>query len=239
MKKLVRLLITSRVGAAARSGLRKSAFGRKLLGAVANNISKSYEQHFHEAIVGGVGPGDVVWDVGANVGLYTKIFLDSVGPSGRVVAFEPAPASAERCRALGPSDERLKVVEAALSDAPGTANFDIVDDTAVTNRLSETASAGSHTVRVTTGNAILAETGVAPNSIKIDVEGFELHVLRGLSDVLARPELRTLFIEVHFALLEAGGVKDAPKQIEATLKPLGFELNWVDFSHVVARRVRS
>lgn len=46
-----------------------------------------------------IKPGDVIWDVGANVGYYTRKFSDSVGPAGQVFAFEPFPATAARLRA--------------------------------------------------------------------------------------------------------------------------------------------
>lgn len=44
---------------------------------------RTYEEEFGNAMLGEVRPGDVVWDVGANVGLYTRKFIDKVGPSGR------------------------------------------------------------------------------------------------------------------------------------------------------------
>jgi hypothetical protein len=77
----------------------------------------------------------------------------------------------------------------------------------------------------------------APTVIKLDVEGFEVHALRGMPNVLRQPQLRKLFIEVHFTLLERNGTKDGPKQIAALLEPAGFKLDWLDFSHVVATRL--
>ncbi|NEQ84963.1 MAG: FkbM family methyltransferase [Moorea sp. SIO2I5] len=44
--------------------------------------------------------------------------------------------------------------------------------------------------------------GYYPNILKIDVEGFEIEVLKGMQTVLASSTLRAVFIEVHFKLLE-------------------------------------
>ena len=49
--------------------------------------SGSYEEGVHKALAGAVRPGDVVWDVGANVGIYTEQFCSWVGQDGFVVAF--------------------------------------------------------------------------------------------------------------------------------------------------------
>ena len=241
MNTVLHAVIASPIGVAMRSFLRRSQAGRSILARVAANFHHTYEERFHEAIVSALRPGDVVWDVGANVGLYTKLFLDAVGSSGRVIALEPSPASAAECRALAmPDDRRLIIIEAAVSDTPGVAQLAVHGATATYNRIGDqTATAPMHDVRLVSGDIILAETGAAPTLVKIDVEGYELKVLRGMRSVLEGPQLRTLFIEVHFGLLESEGVRDAPRQIEALLVPYGFVLDWVDFSHVVARRMPS
>ena len=54
-------------------------------------LSRVYEEKFSQALLSNVRPGDIVWDIGANLGFYTQQFLERVGTSGRIVAFEPAP----------------------------------------------------------------------------------------------------------------------------------------------------
>ncbi len=49
-------------------------------------LSKPYEERFHQSLLNAIRQGDVVWDIGANVGVYTVLFADRVGPSGTVVA---------------------------------------------------------------------------------------------------------------------------------------------------------
>ena len=72
-----------------------------------------------------LNPGDVFYDVGANVGFFTLIGARRVGESGRVVAFEPAPttrAALERNVRLN-GFANVDIVEAAVSDAAGSATF--------------------------------------------------------------------------------------------------------------------
>ena len=61
---------------------------------------RTYEEKFHHQISAELRQGDVVWDVGANLGYYTNIFAEKTGSTGRVFAFEPvAHTYEELCRA--------------------------------------------------------------------------------------------------------------------------------------------
>jgi hypothetical protein len=71
--------------------------------------------------------------------------------------------------------------------------------------------------------------------VKIDVEGFEPEVIRGMPNVLR--SVRAAFVEVHFAILENRGMLQAPSDIVAELRSLGFTtIKWVDASHIMALR---
>jgi hypothetical protein len=72
--------------------------------------------------------------------------------------------------------------------------------------------------------------------IKIDVEGAEIEVLRGMQKVLTSSDLRAIFIEVHSQILEQNGYHDAIKIITQILNNNGFNINWTDFSHIEAIR---
>src|SRR5439155_7240762 len=50
------------------------------------------ESHILRELLRALKPGDVVWDVGANVGMYAMLIARAVGPAGRVCAFEPSRA---------------------------------------------------------------------------------------------------------------------------------------------------
>ncbi len=124
-------------------------------------------------------PGDVVYDVGAHVGLYTLVSSGRVGAEGHVYAFEPSPRNVRYLRQHIELNclENCTIIEAAVSDRSGWHHFDpTVHDTA--GYVSET---GPMIVRTLALDEFLsAEHGRRPpNAIKIDAEGAEMNVLSG------------------------------------------------------------
>ena len=81
---------------------------------------KNYEQAFDKAMFEAIKPCDVIWDVGANVGYYTRKFSDSVSSAGQVFAFEPFPATTARLRAELTRVETITVLPVALGAETGT-----------------------------------------------------------------------------------------------------------------------
>lgn len=201
----------------------------------------TYEDKFQTALLESVQPGECVWDVGANTGLYSKKFSAIVGPQGKVCAFEPSPLNLQTLRAETNSLANLEILPIALGEKETTALFQQGEDSlGATSRIVVDGSGSnpnSVTVSVSTGDILISAGKVpVPNLIKIDTEGFELEVLRGLGNTLGRPELRMLFIEVHFKLLRERGFPEAPREIEKMLETAGFSLRWPDASHLVAAR---
>ena len=126
-----------------------------------------------------VGPGDLAFDVGANIGSRTEILL-SIG--AHVIAFEPQPECAREI--LAHRNPRLTVVQKAVGEASGKARLYTQDATTHASFLPDWERGGKRTgtieVELTTLDASIAQYGV-PKFCKIDVEGAELSVLRGLS----------------------------------------------------------
>jgi FkbM family methyltransferase len=176
-------------------------------------------------------PGDCVWDIGANVGLYTRQFLELVGPAGQVVAFEPVPENAAQLRGLvfGP---QLTVVEAALADTDGRMSLIVSGESGETSHIGE--SSDGLTVRVARGDSMLEEGIRKPEVLKIDVEGFEGDVLDGLP--IALRSARNVVVEMHFAALTQRGMPEEPLRIVGLLRGHGFAVRWLDTSHLLAAR---
>ncbi len=208
----------------------------------------SYEEKFHREISAELRQGDMVWDVGANLGFYTRIFAERTGGTGHVVAFEPAPATYEKlCRET--SDYPwVQNEQIALSDFDGLSRM-LVPKSNIVGHLDGLDTVGhlesfvgeettgiSVDVRVMCGDSYWATSGMTPNLLKIDVEGFEDEVLAGMKSLLAAPELRAVFLEIHFEILESRGRSDAPMRIEKLLRSKGFTPRWVDRSHIAAKR---
>jgi FkbM family methyltransferase len=185
-----------------------------------------------------VRAGDCVWDIGANVGLYTELFADRVGTRGVVCAIEPSPECQKRLEGVREKvgGDRVRVVPAAFSDRDGEATLSLDSGpTGHTNQLS--ADGRGVTVRTMRGDTLLADGARAPNVMKVDVEGFEGDVLDGMTVTLKRPELRAVFVEVHFNELAKRQRANEPKRIVELLRSHGFRTKWVDASHVAALRV--
>lgn len=234
--------VTTRVSVMTRSLARRSGLLRWIVAARTRlrprKRRSAYEERFSGALLAAVRVGDCVWDVGANVGHYTGLLSAAVGHHGIVCAFEPAPACFAVLR--GAAAPNVRAFNLALGDREGEIGLSLAaDPLGDTHSLSFGSPSGASTVPVfvRTGDTLIADgTLPAPTVIKIDVEGFELEVIEGLSGTLAARTCRAVFLEVHFGLLEARGKRFAPAQIESRLGELGFRTSWVDASHLAARR---
>ncbi len=202
----------------------------------------SSEKRFGKLMLETIKEGDSVWDVGANVGLYEEAILEKVGAGGCVYAFEPNPESVAVMKDRFGTSGRLKIVNVGLSDAISTMSLYLNSDpTSVTASLSPQHVDDSdhaknvHLVDIITGDSF-AEVNGAPKVIKIDVEGFEVEVLRGLSEVIAGGVVRSICIEVHFREMEKRGVLKQFWQQNNSIVDCGYTAQWVDPSHVIYKR---
>lgn len=215
--------------------------GNPVLRAVYSNLvgRGDYEARFARELLTAMRPGDTVWDIGANVGVYAAQFAER--GAANVVCFEPAPAAVaalqNRFRETAEGTNAVRIVPVALADRRGVAVFSA--DGASPNNQIGAADGTKPTVevQVRSGDEAMTEFALpSPNLIKIDVEGYELEVIQGLSRVLSSKGLRSVFIEVHFSLLHQRELDRAPAAILQTLRQQGFDVNWVDPSHIGARR---
>jgi FkbM family methyltransferase len=143
-------------------------------------FNRSERKHFQEQtelLSQFIRPGDLVFDVGANIGTRAEIML-SLGAT--VVAFEPQPTCAREVRARG--NKRLTVIEAAVGATIGTAQLYLKKSSGQASLVAgwEGQEIGQLVVPVTTLDIEIKKFG-NPVFCKIDVEGFEAEVLFGLS----------------------------------------------------------
>jgi FkbM family methyltransferase len=133
-------------------------------------------------------PGDVVVDAGAHVGSFTVPLAHRVGPSGRVVAIEPAAITAELLYQnldLNDVAGTVDVVERVVSDDP--ARHRLVTHETNTGAWHFVADETSHDAQAATLDEIVADAlaGRRVRLIKIDVEGMELSALRSADATIA------------------------------------------------------
>lgn len=173
-----------------------------------------------------VREGDVVADVGANLGYYTVRFSRLVGPRGRVHAFEPSPRYRPRLvdhlRRNGCPDN-VTVSEFALSDREGEERL-----------FGDAVSASMHwvhdarqpaveeTIRLTTFDAYARAAGLERlDFVKVDIDGHEPRFLAGAAETLRRFRPAILIEFAQLNLLTAGSDVD---QLAAQLAALGYSL---------------
>ncbi len=240
---LSRLML--RVATDARSVARKLGILRPLA-AMRGRLNQvlgrdAYEYAFDNALCSAVREGDVVWDIGANVGLYTVPFSDLAGASGEVCAFEPTPACFRELTAAVEGKKNVRAFNVALGDTEGSLPMKLADEElgATHSLAASDEGPGGETIQVDVvrGDGLLVREKLrCPNVIKIDVEGFEEEVVRGLSEVLENSHCRAVLIEMHFGILEARGERHAPIRISELLESKGFRISWTDASHLSAVR---
>lgn len=152
--------------------------------------TRELEARMREFYARFVSPGQLCFDIGANWGNRTRVF-EALG--ARVLAVEPQRECARSLRATYFCNRRVKVLNVGAGAEKGTAQLlvattstvssmapDWVDAVSATGRFGDVAWVDRRTVRLTTLDALVKRYGT-PRFVKIDVEGFELEVLKGLT----------------------------------------------------------
>jgi FkbM family methyltransferase len=169
-----------------------------------------------------IKPGMTVLDVGANLGLYTYTLSRLVGDAGQVCAFEPEPALFQclerNCAANGLRNVRL--FNAAVGDASGTATISHSPVNSGDNRVWGDAAGTGPSVRIVTLDEALGAT--RPDFIKMDVQGYELKALRGMTRILR--DTPRLMVYLEFWPFGLRSVGDDPSSLLDLLTAESFAL---------------
>jgi FkbM family methyltransferase len=190
--------------------------------------------------------GQVVYDIGANIGVYTILAARQAGPNGKVYAFEPHAANFTRLIDNVIRNNLQDVVipcSLALDDEAGFSHFNYDSANAGTSNSQFSAGAGAslHTqgweiaeLKYATTIDRLMESGriASPHHIKIDVDGNEYRILRGMDRLLgssAAPltiqvelnephteEILAFLQARHYTLIEKHLTRSAMRRMEQT-----------------------
>ncbi len=182
------------------------------------------ERPILEFLISEAGPGQVVYDIGANVGLYTILLAKVVGEQGCVIAVEPDSESyqhlQENLQLNGLTN--VRALRKALGEQTNTSRLYRGEGNADSSlvRPPTGKDLGHQLVEVMRGDEwVQTQSLPPPKLIKIDVEGFEYAVLKGLQQTLAHPACELVCCEIHPQLLPAD-VK--PYAIIDFLQSIGF-----------------
>lgn len=153
-------------------------------------VNGTQESYKTDAFLKYFSPGDVFFDIGAHIGYYSAIAATINGPSGKIFAFEPRPMNARFFKKHMKINNftNVSLYEMAVGETDEDVRFDTHKGSA-TGRVSKD---GDLRVRqVSVGKMVKEGTLPAPDFIKIDVEGGEIEVLKGLANVISssRPKM--------------------------------------------------
>lgn len=173
---------------------------------VASRVRATFTPDYDRSLANYLRPrtqvGAEVWNVGANVGVWTLQFAQWVGPSGRVVAFEPNPTTAAFLREnarLNGFESRVEVVETAVGGEVGRVAFHVQGTDGMSRAgqpnplLTDTTAIE---VPVTTIDAQVTLRGRVPAWVLMDVEGWEIAALSGATGLLAHAQAQVV-VELH------------------------------------------
>lgn len=215
-------------GSQRRPFVARTTFGRYVAGDTGDIIQRyiflygRWEPNLTRWISRSLKHGDVAVDVGANIGYFSLLASSLVGNEGKVISIEASPTIFEKLRNNVSLNrvENIRLVNRAASDAPGTLRLfrAPAHNLGATSTYADAGFEDEGAVEAQSLHALLTTEEIARTRlIKIDVEGAEISVVKGLLRVLsmARKDLE-IVIEV------GGGPKGSPRAEEsaAVIVPL-------------------
>lgn len=189
----------------------------------------SFEWAEREWLTHMLKPGNVFFDIGANIGLMSLLAAHKIGVTGVAVAFEPVSATYEKLQkniSLNPQCSNIQTVRAAVSDANGKQEIFITGPGRdAWNSLVPAEGMQREIIETFRLDDLMNDEKLElphPDIIKIDVEGWEIHVLRGAAETLKKYK-PVLLIEFTASNLEAAGASCA--ELASELTKLGYSIH--------------
>ncbi|MFN8625560.1 MAG: FkbM family methyltransferase [Candidatus Binatia bacterium] len=195
---------------------------------------ETVEFESYRAFAAMLRPGDVVYDIGGHIGTYTLVALNGIGPSGRVIAYEPHAFTRrylEQHVRWNGGEDRTLIRRACCGAVRGRAAFYCLPErTEGMSGLVPVEGFSQVLVDVTTLDQEVSILEAIPTVIKIDVEGAEWEVLRGAESTLRKYHPR-LALSLHPHALESVGASGG--DVLGWLVQLGYGCNVVSEDHEI------
>lgn len=189
-----------------------------------------HERRYIRKLLSLVQPGDICADVGAHIGIHSAALakrLARLGGDGEVLAFEPAPDTAQRLRNMARRNglRNIRVVEYGLADWVGegklrsdSLRFDGED--ASVRSLFGPDDACQEVAITTFDSWANSELLSRLDIVKIDVEGAEMAALSGMEESIRKLRPRAIGVEIRGYLLAQAGVLES--DLRGRLHELGY-----------------
>jgi FkbM family methyltransferase len=168
---------------------------------------KAYADHTERQLLRQIlVPGAVAVDAGANIGIYSQFLARCVGRAGAVYSFEPAPENFHRLRGAARGFPNMHILQAAVGERSRKAELYLSDTLNVDHRTYLTRNSTRRAVQI---EMVALDDYFNPGQridlIKMDIQGYELHALRGAGRVLADNPATKLLLELWpYGLKQAG-----------------------------------
>jgi FkbM family methyltransferase len=177
-------------------------------------LTGQFDRSVVQVLLDQAQPGDVLLDIGANIGYVTCVFLKNV-KDGSAICIDPQPGVVDLLkRNVARFPGRAEVRQVALSDKPGELRFHVNRDNRGASRVSPE---GEISVPAIEAASVLHELRRV-DLIKIDVEGFEETILRSAEKGLARLKPRAILFE------DQSGQAGSDGKIGSILTRLGYRV---------------
>jgi FkbM family methyltransferase len=152
--------------------------------------------------------GAVVVDAGANIGIYSQFLSRCVGRTGVVHSFEPSPENFERLQVATRNLANVRLFRAAVGECSGRSKLYVSDQLNVDHRtyIAEGDSRDAVPIDIVALNDYF-KPGQRVDLIKMDIQGYELHALRGATRVLEENPDINLLLEFWPSGLKQAGVR--------------------------------
>ncbi|RZK15072.1 MAG: FkbM family methyltransferase [Flavobacterium sp.] len=151
-----------------------------------------YEDYIKKTFATYIKQEDIVLDIGANIGFHTLYFASLVGENGKVIAFEPIPSTFALLEEnVGLNNfNNIVLHNLALGNENATLGINIEENN-INPGANNLFNEGNTLVHCKIGDDIVVDEKV--NFIKIDVEGYELLALKGLSELIRKQKPTIIF----------------------------------------------
>jgi FkbM family methyltransferase len=217
LRRLVRPEVTVPMGSRRiRIDLRDRIIAKRLY------LGIAWEQDLQELLAAMSLRGGVCLDIGANIGVHSLLMSELVGPAGRVYAFEPERRNFALLEANLKLNRVTNVTAAAtaLGDSVGMCRLAVSPNNFGDHRVASSTEGRGGDVPITTVDAAMATVpDGAVRFVKVDVQGYEHHILRGMRATLERNPDLILALEVFPQALRAAG--SSAQEVMERLRDIG------------------
>jgi len=196
-------------------------------------VGREFENDLLSFVEKTLKPGQIFVDVGANIGIYSTHASAAVGLDGKVIAFEAHPVTAEVFRENAALNglPNVRLINTAVGAEPGTLEMRYGRGDSGSSHVAVGPDRSTVTVPVIALDLKLSELELTRvDYLKVDVEGFELFVLRGALQTLSANPGIVVQTEIDRRHLARYGV--VPADVFDFMRKLGFQPHkvWPDAS---------